>query len=501
MLTQKSDRDRAANYLKRMTGRIGKVNTTADMVLCEEGVSRHVLMKHAALHDGKQPPCLDTMLKGPQFKKPNNAVMFPYSSNYELTHIAVADRGGMQLFPVSERPGAFLADSLARTVYVCRNEIDALILTQLGISATVLTAPSALTYDHFNIILVDSKGAPLPMGEVMEYKKLYQNVSVCFIGGSIFEQRRSHPETVKKHLEDNTMNIYKWFALKVSLGYIHNQRRARFELEDSEITKEELSLVIAELKQIPNSAMVVDWLSKVDVTTRSVLVDGCRVIQSKAGWRFAGSDQMLTNFQLKIKTLKKIKGTPTVSCEIHIADGTVYSMSVPARSLWGTGSIRDLILTCFSDHTCNPKVECKPIPYPNISWLAIASTFHEYRNSLNDTTDLGFEDFAAMYNQIFSDTRYRRPSSISKYAKHGDRTLGYWHHETNDLWISQARLLGAIIDLTGNKKLTRESLNNCFGDTVKRKATCFGDFFIFPQDMLEVKGTEDVPILEFKLLS
>jgi hypothetical protein len=173
-----------------------------------------------------------------------------------------------------------------------------------------------------------------------------------------------------------------------------------------------------------------------------------------------------------------------------MADGSLYRMSVPAKSLWGTASISNLILTNLRDLTFSPLLECHSIPYEEISWLSIAGTFQPYQRVTATTNTLGFADFASLYNNIFTATKYTRPSNLSSYTKKGDRTLGYWHHNNGSLWLSQQRLLLAIRELTCRKNLSRDELDACFGDHVARVTTTRGEFFVFPEAMLQVTEEE-----------
>jgi len=481
-------------YLQGLQGRIARLHTEDLTHLYKQGINKLTIKKHALLHKNDHPQSLTKFFKSAAFKDGDKKILFPYTYKDSVTNIGVLCGGGVEIMQLTKLPGIFLGADIEKTAHVCQTEFEALLLRQLGVKdATVLTEPKALKLHNPSLItLVDAGQLSLAVGEALAYKRLYSDVNVLFLTDPI--SKHKDKTNINKLIEKNTQPFYKWMTSRIMHDFCFDHEILQNDLEAAELTDEELTLIKDHMTEVPNSEMVVEWLNTLDRTTCAIEVRGTKVVQTQAGWVVEGDTQPLTNFRFTVDRVKDIKKVRWAECTLVTKEDT-YTVELPISKLGGRRSLDTVIQTYFRDtNKINPMTDSGDIPIPGVSWLKLAYMFSGYEVAVQDYNALGADDFADLYNKLFSETAWKEPTNLSSYIKGGKTGIGYYHHTTSDLWLSRPRMLLALTELTGIR-ITEHTLDKCFGDEVEKRVSNNGTFYLFPPALISKNGD----IIEFKL--
>jgi hypothetical protein len=478
-------------YLEGLRDRFARNYTEDITYLHRQGISKPTASKYALLHDGKHPTSFDKILKGPAFKQANKRILFPYYRKDIVTSVGILCGGGVEIKPLCKLEGAFLGKNLNKSAHVCQTEFEALLLRQLGIKdATVLTAPRALTYKDPAISLVDA-GASLSVGQALTYKRLYTNVNILFFKEPL--SKFSRKSSITKEASKAIRDFYKWLSTRIMKEFLEDQEMLRYELEQAEISDEEFERIISALDTLKHTDIIIEWLRTIDRSAKTINVRGTKFLQTEAGWSMEGDPVPLTDFRLVITKVKDVKKTRWADCILYW-EGEEYSMELPLSKLNTRQSLDFAINNYFNDiGKPNPQTDCGVIPIKGVTWLKLAYKFSKFEVVITDYTALGVEDFAELYNKIFTDTKWVKPTTQSFFTRNSE-SLGYKHHKSGDLWLSKSRMIHALKELT-NTNITTRTLDNCFGDEVEKRTNNIGTFYVFPPAMVQ----ETDGIIEFRI--
>jgi hypothetical protein len=480
-------------YLQGLQGRIARLHTEDLTHLYKQGINKLTIKKHALLHKNDHPQSLTKFFKSAAFKDGDKKILFPYTYKDSVTNIGVLCGGGVEILQLTKLPGIFLGADIEKTAHVCQTEFEALLLRQLGVKdATVLTEPKALKLHNPSLVtLVDSGQLSLPLDEALAYNRLYSSVNVLFLTDPI--SKHKDKTNINKLIEKNTQPFYKWMTSRIMHDFCFDQDILREDLEAAEITDEELQLIKDNMAAIPHSDMVIEWLDSIDRSCKAIDYLGTKIIQRQVGWFIEGDTQPLTNFGFKVNNVKDVKKTRWANCTVQ-QNGKDYTVSIPFHKLCGRRSIASVLINYLADMGRMPLLLSRDIPIPGIDWRSIAQGFCDFSLTSKDYTALGVEDFAELYNSLFSNAGRPIPSTQSAFARKGG-AVGFWHHESANLWLSKSRLIRALKEVN-NSNITELTLDNCFGDEVdKQKMGNLGTFYVFTPDMVaETNG-----IIAFKL--
>jgi hypothetical protein len=481
----------ATGYLEGLGDRFAQNYTEDIMFLHQQRINEFTIKKYALLHDGKHPTSLDRLLKGKAFKEANKRILFSYYRKDIVTNVGILCGGGVEIKKLAKLEGAFLGKDLGNSAHVCQTEFEALLLRQLGIQdATVLTAPKALTYKDPFISLVDADSS-LSVGEALVYKRLYSNVNILYFKEPIIKYARK--SSIVKDAAKATNEFYKWVSTRIMVDWLKDKDLLRYELEQAEIGDEEFDRIVSCLEELPRTGLVVSWLKEIDRSAKTISVRGTKFLQTDSGWSVEGDVIPLTDFRLVVNKIKDIKRTRWAECTLYW-EGEDYSLELPLSKLNTRQSLDFVLNNYYTDlDKPNPQTDCGIIPVPGVTWLKLSYKFSNFKIVITDYTVFGVEDFAELYNKIFDNSKWVKPATASFFARNSE-ALGYWHHETGDLWLSKSRMINALKEITGTN-VTVRTLDNCFGNDVEKLTTNKGTFYIFPPNMLQ----ETNGIIEFRI--
>jgi hypothetical protein len=483
-------------YLGGLQGRIDRHTTEDEIFLYKDGINKLTKRKYALLHDGKHPSSLNEVFKGKEFKDPNKRILFPYTHKDIVTHIGILCGGGVEVKPLCMHYGVFLGEDIKKTAHVCQTELEALLLRQLGVEdATVFTDPRALKYNNpTRITLVDAGGMSLEINEALKYHRTYENVNVLHLPDPLSVHKLK--TNIDSLIEKSMYHFYIWLARKILTSFVENQDLLRYDLEKAELTDVEFDHIIELLEKNPRADIVVEWLKTIDRSTKTADVMSNKLRQNKDGWFIADDPMPLTNFRFVIERITTVKKVSQAVCAVFATNGN-FTAELPVSRLCSRRPLND-ILQPYITNTSGPIaiLHSRKLPFNNINWMDIAQVFNNGNYATEDYTVLGVENFTELYNKIFDDTKWVSPTTVSEYSKAvRGSAIGYWHHETGDLWLNKKRLLKALSELSGYE-ITEATLDNCFGNNLdKRTCKARGTFYVFEESMLKKKAK----IIEFRL--
>jgi len=479
-------------WMEGLSTDLKNLNNTAEQPLVNRGVSKNELYKNkAGLYDGNAPSCLGSLLNGRAYKVERSCLLMGYTLRGLLTRLVVGRAGVMEVHKLSSRGGVFLEHNLGDEAVVFSDPVDALIGSHDRIAAVCVTDPGVLVQFNTNVVLIDSPTKPLEPSTALIYNKLYPNLQIVTLSGSAAALRRGR---LIGEFKTNRQSFLSWMSSTIARGFLSNSQYLSISLEDAGMADTMKTTIIDQLKSDEVDPFTIEWFKALDLTARSITVQGSRIIQTKAGWRISGYDRFVANFQLRVDRARTIRRTRIAECSLTFDNGKEYTMQVTAKQLATHRSINGLIFSSIKEGGKLPHILCDNLPKEGPDWLTIASGFQPCVHMVQDVSSIGFKDFSDLYNEIFSNTQYTDPTTLSKFNKGGPDSIGYWHHETGDLWLSKHRLAAAL-DTMVDDPITGSTLEACFDDRVGRAQRSGAKFYVFPTCMID----RSKKVIEFKV--
>ena len=468
-------------YVESLNNNLRLLENPAEGPLIQRGVARNALFRHkAGLFDGHAPRCIETIMNRRAFKEPLSCILMLYTLHGIPTHLLVSRSGIFESFPLERSGGIFLEENVKDETLIFVDEVDALIASFKHIPAVCVTEADVMSSYDTKLILVDSPEKPLAIAEALSYYKVQEDVQVTLLTASVADLRR---RGLAEECRDNRLGIFEWISKAIVRQYHRSVASLTASLEDCGMADDIREDILCQLVQDDVNPFIIKWFQLLDLSARSVYVNGTRIIQTKGGWRIAGDSRMLSDFQLVVNKTKTIKKIKMAECSITTHDGKEYGFDIPVTKLGTQRSLDIYVHAHLNSLGVGPDIFSNNITIPNVNWMHIAHKFSPYTHVLQDTSSLGFEDFAALYNDIFTYTKFKQPANQHA-CNHDPSMIGYWHHESGDLYVHRGRLLKSLRELTG-KKLTAHELEQCFSDTIGRVKKAGSIYFVFPVHMVD----------------